>query len=242
MKFVRGALPGLPGLHDIAVIEGDDHIGKWVEERGRLDHDASLPYIAEFIAPESVVYDVGANIGDHAAYYASLRPRAVVAFEAYQDAFACLTRNMASYRESVSVALFWAAVGAGEWVECADAEANKGARRVVVSGAPRLAIPTLTLDQLPWTDNPPLPPTLIKLDIEGWEVKALRGAACTLHEHRPIIVCEVNRGALEAAGDSPEALHALLTSHGYEMREIFSNETWLPGDERPQFDVVARPR
>ena len=58
----------------------------------------------------------------------------------------------------------------------------------------------------------------------------------------PIIVCEVNRGALERAGTSPEELHALLTSYGYEMRDLFTEEIWRAGDARPQFDVVAKAR
>lgn len=84
-------------------------------------------------------------------------------------------------------------------------------------------------------------PTLIKLDIEGWEVRALRGAKRTLREHHPIIVCEVNRHALERAGTSAAELHETLWLAGYhDMRDIFTEERWEPSDQRPQFDIVAR--
>ena len=55
-----------------------------------------------------------------------------------------------------------------------------------------------------------------------------------------IVTLASNRGALERAGTSPEELHALLTGHGYMMRDLFTEELWLPDDSRPQFDVIAR--
>lgn len=243
IRYVRGTLPGLPGEHDIAVLDGDTHISRWVEESRRLDHDQNaLPRIGKLIGPESVVYDVGAFVGDHTCYYAS-KARQVVAWEVFRDAFACLKHNASHYPNAVCSNV---AVGDGYGFlptnQCED-ERNKGARwlystfgeddgdaihDVRIDGA----VGRCMLD----------PPTLIKLDIEGWEVRALRGAERTIRERRPIIVCEVNRGALERAGTSPEELRALLTGYGYEMRDLFTEELWQPGDQRAQFDVVGKPR
>ena len=47
-----------------AIIDGDTHISKWVEETGRLDHDISaIPIILSHIPKDGIVFDVGANIG-----------------------------------------------------------------------------------------------------------------------------------------------------------------------------------
>lgn len=127
MKLVRGSLPGLPGERDIAVLEGDTHISRWVEESRRLDHDQSaLPRIGALIGGHDVVYDVGAFIGDHSCYYAT-RAALVVAVEAQSDAFACLAANAAPYR---NISCINKALGAGEFVSLdAEREGNLGARR-----------------------------------------------------------------------------------------------------------------
>jgi len=233
IRYVRGTLPGIPGEHEIAVLEGDTHIGRWIEESRRLDHDQNaLPRIGRLIGPESVVWDVGAFVGDHTAYYAS-KARRVLAFEVAADARTCLIENVRLYG---NVEIWLTPVGDGVKVVATDGpeQANMGARSLTFSRG-RGAIRTLRLD-----DVASLPPSLIKLDIEGMEISALRGANLTLREHHPIIVCEVNRLALERAGTSPAELHAVLTGHGYKMRDLFTEQPWHPDDERPQFDVVAK--
>jgi FkbM family methyltransferase len=242
IRTIRGTMPGLPGERDIAILDGDTHISRWVEESRRLDHDQnSLPAIGKLITPESVVYDVGAFIGDHTAFYAS-KAKVVFAFEAMADAFECLDRNLMHY---TNVSLSSVAIGDGsEDVALVHGDANSGARRLIpcdwedVDDIEPIVHGFWTIDRT--AEDSRMPPTLIKLDIEGWEVRALRGAERTLREHHPIIVCEVNREALERAETSPEELHALLTGHGYEMHDLFTEEGWFPEDPRPQFDVVAR--
>jgi FkbM family methyltransferase len=231
IRYVRGALPGLPGEHDIAVLDGDTHIGRWVEESGRLDHDQnSLPRIAPLFGPAAEVWDVGAFVGDHSAFYAATAYR-VLAIEAAPDAFACLMHNMRPYPRATCVQ---AAIGDGEPAARAGGFVENYGARYLLPGVG--GVPSRKLDEFPGF------PTLIKLDIEGWEVRALRGAERTIRDHHPIIVCEVNRGALVRAGTSPEELHALLSSYGYEMRDLFTDEAWQPWDGREQFDVVARVR
>lgn len=242
IRYVPGTIPGLEGIQQIAIIDGDTHIGKWVEESGRLDHDQSaLPRIGALIKPGDVVYDVGAFIGDHTAYYASKAAR-VVAIEPQLDAYSCLQKNCEGL---ANVDLFCFVVS--DWnepVECSSdmndykADGNLGARFVSAPKGCSYRFAS-TIDSLVKEDRPEFPPSIVKLDIEGWEVRALRGARETIARHYPIIVCEVNAGALLRAGTSPAELHALLTSYGYRMRDMFTEEPWLAGDDRPQFDVVC---
>jgi len=58
-------------------------------------------------------------------------------------------------------------------------------------------------------------PRLIKLDIEGAEEFALRGATRHLVEHVPYIVCELNQKALKGMGSTQESLRKFMRDWGY---------------------------
>ena len=57
--------------------------------------------------------------------------------------------------------------------------------------------------------------TIIKIDVEGYEVKALSGIEDFLGRPEVLIVSEVSVDLLRRAGDSPEALFELLMKHGF---------------------------
>jgi FkbM family methyltransferase len=61
---------------------------------------------------------------------------------------------------------------------------------------------------------------VVKLDLEGNEVAALRGLKKTLERTRPVLFCECNGEMLEAAGSSVAELRAELERLGYDVRWI----------------------
>ncbi len=56
---------------------------------------------------------------------------------------------------------------------------------------------------------------LIKADIEGWEMRALKGGQRTLTRFHPTLYLEIDDALLARAGDSPEALFDWLGALGY---------------------------
>jgi FkbM family methyltransferase len=58
-------------------------------------------------------------------------------------------------------------------------------------------------------------PTVIKIDVEGFETRVLKGLARTLHRCQPAIVSEVDDAMLRAAGSSAREYADLMQSHGY---------------------------
>ena len=61
-------------------------------------------------------------------------------------------------------------------------------------------------------------PDVLTIDVEGFELEVLKGAAATLRTARPTLLVEVHVGTgLEAAGASLEDLLSLLTGHGYKL-------------------------
>ena len=64
------------------------------------------------------------------------------------------------------------------------------------------------------------PLDFIKIDIQGWEVEALRGMTGLLTAaYQPTIYCEVCEKALQAAGSSARELGQFFLDHGYALAQ-----------------------
>lgn len=55
----------------------------------------------------------------------------------------------------------------------------------------------------------------LKADIEGWELKALKGGEAALRRFLPTLYLEIDASLLRRAGDTPEALFGWLNALGY---------------------------
>lgn len=68
-------------------------------------------------------------------------------------------------------------------------------------------------------------PAFIKIDVEGFEERALRGLSRTIARSKPLIITEIIEAKLVAAGSSRAGIEALLKSLGYEGRRIGLTKT-----------------
>jgi len=98
------------------------------------------------------------------------------------------------------------------------------------------------------------PISMVKIDVEGSELRVLRGMQRTLDEQTPMLWMEVNRPSLAAAGTSPFEVAALLARLGYRYYLPDFEPTlmgapciwYTPVDQldavtRAEFDVLAVP-
>jgi len=213
-------------LHNgIAVLENDTHISAWVEESGRLDHDQyALPIILQYINPGDTVVDAGAFIGDHTiAYEEAVGPTGTVrAFEPNQESFACLKRNCKhaiNYNIGLSDHHHDGVMAPHENAGmCRMAPVSEGS--IYARLAP---LDQWNLDRLDF----------IKIDVEGFEVRAIQGARETILRHKPIMWVEVNELALMQQGESEESLLSLIYSLGYTI-------TAYP-EKGSQYDALCEP-
>jgi FkbM family methyltransferase len=90
-------------------------------------------------------------------------------------------------------------------------------------------------------------PALIKVDVEGAEVKALRGAAETLARHRPFVLFEHGAGGADLYGSSSGELFDLLDGAGLRIFDLEGKGPFTRGEfedmfDRPVWNWLAAPR
>lgn len=221
----------------------DSHLGKWQIEEDKLDHDNFLPpFVVSKLKQSHCVLDIGAFNGDHTiAYSKAVGPEGlIIAVEAGQLAFSCLTHNVKLF-EHKNVFSIHAAVSefCGESIAHTVNE-NLGASVVNVISRENLIkgekyLLTVTIDYLATLSKRKI--NFIKLDIEGFEVKALIGGSKCLRDDKPQMLIEVNEVALKNQGSSPEELMEVLLYHGYHWDIVQPDLTVTA----PQFDIFCQP-
>lgn len=143
----------------------------------------------------SYVLDVGANVGLWTLWFIAAGAERVDCFEPMESNFECLVKNTDNVG---SVKLYKKAVGetAGNiTLYTTESNSNTGTASMISSGT--LSVPheveCITIDSLN------INPTFIKLDIQGAEIYALRGAAQTILRCMPgiLLECEDDKSAIE---------------------------------------------
>jgi FkbM family methyltransferase len=163
--------------------------------------------------------DVGANVGYYTVLAASLVGSTghVFAFEPSPYAFQRLSQ-MAERNKLLQVRCFRAGLGekTGECSLYLGPGNNHSPTMIEHAGlSPMAEAEVLTLDE--WVNDWKVSRIdVLKLDIEGWESKLLRGAARLLADRRiNSVLCEFNEYWLKEAGSSPKELLAILNEAGF---------------------------
>ena len=194
-----------------------------------------LNFLDRLLKPGMVFVDVGANDGYYTLFAARrVGPQGrVVSIEPSSRERGHLERNLAR-NGTGNVEIVPAALGAA--LGHADLHLAHGAHSghntlgrfahdsVVSAGVERVPLETLdavvTRLRLPRID-------VVKIDVEGGEANVIAGARMMLAAMRPVLMVEVNDGALRAQGSSEAALLEMLREElGYEIL-VFSERSGL---------------
>lgn len=199
--FGDGLIPHVASL----MVSHDDGL-KWPEGdiEARPAILSTVQDLHEFMAHcdhKRVAVQAGGNVGVFAKELAKHFER-VLTFEPDPANWECLVQNLSE----TNIEAFNAALGdAAGTVSIEHNSRNCGASRVSGDGnIPISPLDTLALDCC----------DLLQLDIEGYELKALKGAERTIRQHSPVIVLEL-KGHGERYGDSDESIISWLAERGY---------------------------
>ena len=186
-------------------------LGGW--ERDTLD------FIDSHVKPGFITVEAGANVGAHTLLIARQSgPDGVVhAIEPTQFARTKLLRNLGLNPEIEK------RVHVHDFLISDRIEENP--RREIRSSWPAKAkmtwnpketvsSPVTTIDDLVAGQGLPRV-DLIKIDIDGYDLRALRGAARTIERFGPLIFVELSQNALERVGDSVAGIIEYLAGLGY---------------------------
>lgn len=191
-----------------------------ISERHRVvtrgDESEYLRAMLTVLGPDDVLYDIGANVG-LVALHAAHKCR-TVAFEPDPSFLARLQRNL-ELNPSVSVEVLPVAVSDSDGTAILFTDGAEGNSPSLVhqrGEKDAVEVKAQTLDSLVARGALPTP-TVVKLDIEGAEILALRGAKRVLHGPGAprVLFLEVHDSFLPAFGSSAEEVLRLVRGAGY---------------------------
>lgn len=203
---------------ELKTYSNSDHIAKIIESTKTFYEIDLLNYMRLMLgepSTHSLIIDVGANIGNHSVYFGTFVAKTTISVEPNPLVLPILRSNLRSHKGS------WTIVekAVGEFAgfchisETEESHGNIGMTRVEINSGNATGIEVTTIDDIvinyrrEYDKDTKL--IAIKIDIEGMELSALKGAKWALDCYKPDIFVEAqNRPALEE-------LVTFLASYGY---------------------------
>jgi FkbM family methyltransferase len=220
VKVAAGDLAGFTILLDMQV-DKDYWLGTYEPELQSA--------LRELIPASAVIFDVGANIGYVSLLLAKAAGEAgkIFAFEALPSNVEQLRRNLALNGMDTQVTVIASAVTQAPGPVRFLVHASGGMGKAAGSAGredqyqSEVTVPGISLDEFVYGQGNP-PPQVVKMDIEGGEVMALKGMRWVLTEARPLMLMELH------GPESSRVAWETLTAAGYEI-------CWM----RPGYPVVS---
>ena len=171
-----------------------DHLQRLILNTNSPYEVGMLRDMASRLSKDSVVLDIGANIGNHSIYLASVVGCKVICFEPDQGLVKAIKYSAKENNLEEKIITYTVAVGDAEGF-CSlamnpDNPNSVGSQQVVVGNGvvPMITIDSLQLDKV----------DCMKIDVEGFEEQVLIGALNTIEKSKPIIYAEAwNKESLD---------------------------------------------
>ena len=176
------------------------------------------PWVASYATKKNVIVQAGGNAGWYTKLYSEIFDRVYV-FEPDYVNFICLNLNV-PFDHVIKIQ---ACLGDKRGlVKVKSKESDRGKTHVIKSDIKKdiipANIPTLMIDDLDLDEC-----SVIHLDVEGYELFALRGAIKTIEKFKPLIALE-NREHWLRYGITTDDINNFLKSLGYKVVDQYRKE------------------
>lgn len=217
------------------ILDTREHIQFSIFYHGGYAADVIECIKRRFTGRPAVFWDIGANIGSVSLPIAAQMPQMTVeSFEPSPGPLAQLRRNIGlnpgiADRLHVHELALSNAAGTLDFYVSSN-PANQGVGTAVAmpgSGSRPISVRALRGDELLATGNVP-PPSVIKIDVEGWESFVLEGLRETLVRHRPTLVVEHSVYRLEAREVPLDGVIRYLEGLGYRVERLLRDGSTGP--------------
>ena len=176
-----------------------------------LHEPDEMAFVAHFLRPDDLFLDIGANVGSY-TLLASSSGAKVVAVEPVPSTFNHLQMNVLLNRFQSTVRLM--NIGLADSVgELRFTNSLDTMNHVLADGelGPYVSVAVDTVDNVVGASVP----TVIKIDVEGYETAVLAGATATLcNRNLQVVICETN-GSGSRFGKSNEDINDILLRCGF---------------------------
>jgi FkbM family methyltransferase len=187
----------------------------------------------KLLGPQSIVADVGANLGFYSLWFAG-RVNQVHAFEPAPEARAMLMENLAvngTRNVSIVASACGDRQGAIDFFVADHHHRSSFDESWAGDRATKISIPVTSLDQY-FADLGNNWPDFIKMDIEGGGTSALPGAARCLREKRPLLLIESHTPQEDGA------ISDVLRTYDYAAYR-FETKAWVQNRETTHPDPLG---
>jgi len=207
--------------YDIKIkFKTEDGGGRKIYKLGIYEEDLS-DYLLKHLNPKKgdIYIDIGANVGWYSVLLSKKFPEylAIHAFEPDEVNFECLRYNL-TLNNNINVYAHQLAVAEKEGKAQLNLYKNSNIGRhslLPINDGPSLEVATISLDEFLIKERVEIGKVqFVKIDIEGFELMAFRGATKLLMSV-PLILAEYSPGYMRKGGLSPESLLDLLLAYDY---------------------------
>ncbi|MEL7536381.1 MAG: FkbM family methyltransferase [Pseudomonadota bacterium] len=233
-------------------VKTEDVVGRHIYKYGQHE-PAMTRWLSEHIefADGDVVIDIGANIGWYSLLCAQLagdHDVSVVGFEPDPVNYSLFEQNVAlNGVTTVRCEALALADENGTATLHQHSDSNRGRHSLLpINAVGSTEIATMRLDDY-WREQGfgERVPRLIKIDIEGFELMALRGAPQLL-ERCPLLILEFSPAYMRRGDLDPQELIALLNARGGHIERLDPDGSLVPADldalagQNRQCDLICR--
>lgn len=192
----------------------DTNIGRTMYFEGGFEKK-EIEFCRKYIKSNSIVLDIGANIGLHSINFSKVVKEGLVfSFEPSSEVFGLLLKNVKDINNIVPVNIgisdsktitdfYIASDNAYSSLKDTKRKEIKKAVKVVCFPLDEF-FKGLKLDNIDF----------IKIDVEGFEQSVIEGMQWLLEKHRPVVFCEIYKGT--NSNEDPERTVDTLIEKGYD--------------------------